>query len=277
MNSPTALEVSTLRPPDARSAGARLPDLCRNGVVSYTLGMVQRQDPVRPRLRPSAPIKHLGLHPVRVAGAPPATWCSLAAREEVRARRDGGGRCAAAVAVCLAVALFGACSFDYDAADIGPEELPVHLPETELTDVTRTIVRDGRVVAEIRARRVSNYRRPTRTLLDDVQYTEYDAAGTPVTSGSAEHAVYHGAREDVELAGAIRLRSESHRVILHAKTLRWEDERRRLVTGPNAPVRLTRDDGSQVEGTGLQVDVRRRTIRFTGRVTGTLVVDSDEE
>ena len=40
---------------------------------------------------------------------------------------------------------------------------------------------------------------------------------------------------------------------------------------------LTRDDGSQVTGTGLQVDVRRKTIRFSGRVSGTLVAETSVE
>ena len=34
------------------------------------------------------------------------------------------------------------------------EQLLEHIPETEPTGVTRTIVRDGRVVAEVRAERV---------------------------------------------------------------------------------------------------------------------------
>ena len=58
---------------------------------------------------------------------------------------------------------------------------------------------------------------------------------------------------------------------MDAETLRWEDARRRLVSGPEETVALTRDDGSQVTGVGLQVDVRRKTIRFSGPVSGTLV------
>ena len=34
---------------------------------------------------------------------------------------------------------------------------------------------------------------------------------------------------------------------------------------------ISRDDGSQVRGGGVDVDMRRKTIRFTGPVTGTLV------
>lgn len=70
-----------------------------------------------------------------------------------------------------------------------PDELLERVPETEFTDVTRTIVRDGRVVAKIQAQRVLNFRR-ARTILLDMQYTEYDAAGNAVTTGSSERATY---------------------------------------------------------------------------------------
>ena len=86
------------------------------------------------------------------------------------------------------------------------------MPETEFTDVTRTIVRDGRVVAEIRAQQVLNFRRRARTILLDVQYTEYDAAGNAVTTGSAERATWYTERKDAELAGSIRVRSDSQEV-----------------------------------------------------------------
>ena len=179
------------------------------------------------------------------------------------------------MALLVTATLLGACSFDYD-ADSGAERLLEHIPETELTDATHTIVRDGRVVAEIRARQVSNFRRGGRIVLYDWHYTEYDNAGSPVTTGSAERAVYFTQPEDAALAGAIRLRSESQGVSLEADTLLWEDAHRRLVTDPETAVEIMRDDGSQVRGTGLQVDVRRKTIRFTGPVSGTLVTASTE-
>ena len=193
-------------------------------------------------------------------------------REQLQPER----RWRATAATLLVGALLAAgCSFDYTEAGPSPDELLEQVPETELTDVTRTIVRDGRVVAEIEAQQVFNFRRRARTILLDVQYTEYDGAGNAVTSGSAERATYYTERKDAELAGSIRLRSDSQEVRLEAQALRWEDERRRLVTGPEAVVEIVRDDGSQVTGTGLEVDVRRKTIRFTGPVSGTLVTQTD--
>ena len=175
-----------------------------------------------------------------------------------------------------ATALLVACSFDYSDVGAFPEEILALVPETELTDVTHTIVRDGRVVAEIQAQHVRNFSHDARTVLEEVRYTEYDSRGTAVTTGSAERAVYHKERKDAVLAGAVRLRSESQGVSLEAVGLRWEDERRRLISGKEA-VEIQRDDGSRVTGGGLEVDVRRKTIRFSEPVSGTLVTETGGE
>ena len=177
----------------------------------------------------------------------------------------------------VATVLIAACSFDYTASGAVSEALRDEVPETELTDVTHTVVRNGRVVAEIHARQVQNYPRRGVTELYDVRYTEYDSAGAPVTTGSAGFAEYHSETRDAEVAGAVRLRSESQGVLLHAAALRWDEERRRLSSAAEHSVEIVRDDGSQVRGSGLEVDVRRKTIRFTEPVSGTLVTDPGAE
>ena len=62
--------------------------------------------------------------------------------------------------------------------------------------------------------------------------------------------MYCTEREDAALSGSIRLRSEAQGGTVQAQALRWEDSRRRLVSG--------------VRGDGLEADVRRKTIRFSG-------------
>ncbi|MDE0360752.1 MAG: LPS export ABC transporter periplasmic protein LptC [Rhodospirillaceae bacterium] len=196
-----------------------------------------------------------------------------------RARRagaapGGGDGRRAAVTLCTAAALLAACSFEYSDAGPSPQQLLEFIPETELTEVTHTIVRNGRVAAEFRAEQVRNFRRAGRTEMEEITYSEYDRDGILVTAGNADRAVYYTRRKDAELAGAIRLRSQSQAVWLEAESLRWEDERHRLTAGPEEPVEIVRDDGSRVTGIGLEVDVRRKTIRFSGSVEGMLVIDT---
>ena len=79
------------------------------------------------------------------------------------------------------------------------------------------------------------------------------------------------------MAGAVQLRSESQEVWVRADLLYWQDEQGRLSAPPEHLVEILRDDGSEVRGGGLDVDTRRKIIRFTAPVSGTLVTDSEEE
>ena len=133
------------------------------------------------------------------------------------------------------------------------------------------------MVAEFDAGQVRNFPRAGRAELEEVSYAEYDGNGILITAGSAQRAVYYTEREDAELAGAIRLRSQSQEVWLEAESLRWDEERHRLTSGTGETVQIFRDDGSQVSGSGLEVDLRRKTIRFSGPVSGTLVTAAGEE
>ena len=192
-------------------------------------------------------------------------------RGAATARRPGWQ----AGALLAAAALLAGCSFDYSESGASAEELLETVPETELHEVTHSVVRGGRLVAEISAEQVQNFPRQRYALLEEVRYVEYDAAGEPVTTGSAERAVFYSEREDARVAGAIRLRSESQGVSMEARSLRWEGLRHRLVS--DEEVAISRDDGSEVRAGGVDVDMRRKRIRFTAPVSGTLVTDDEEE
>ena len=188
---------------------------------------------------------------------------------------SSAGRRGRQAGVLLAAALLAGCSFDYSESGASAEELLETVPETELREVIHSVVRGGRLVAEISAEQVQNFPRQRYALLEEVRYVEYNAAGEPVTIGSAERAAFYSEREDASVVGAIRLRSESHGVSLEARSLRWEGVRRRLTSAQQ--VSIARDDGSQVSSVGVHVDVRRKRILFNAPVSGTLVTGGDDE
>ena len=236
---------------------------------------------MRPARQPERSARRRAVVPGMLVAMQPATTSPRVPCCRVRCSGSAGngtasGRRSRAAAALLA-ALLTACSFKYSDADASPTQLLGHIPDTDLAEVTHTIVRNGRVAAEFRARQVRNFPRAGRTELYDVIYSEYDRNGILVTAGNADRAVYYTEREDAEVAGAIRLRSQSQGVWLEAETLHWEDASHRLFSGPEETVAITRDDGSQVTGVGLQVEVRRKTIRFSGRVSGTLVAETSAE
>ena len=202
---------------------------------------------------------------------------SLAIRTGAGPRfRYGGARAAGPGAVLLAAAvgaLLAGCSFDYGGA-AGPEQLADEVPETILTGATHTVVRNGRVVAEISAQQVENFPAAGRAVLSDVRYAEYDADGALVTTGRADRAVYYTESEDAEVAGAVALRSVSQQASLTAEELHWDHSVRLLSTGPDQVVAVIRDDGSRVQGAGFEAELRAKTIQFSGPVSGRLVAET---
>lgn len=183
------------------------------------------------------------------------------------------GCIAAASLAVAAAALLTGCSFDYG-ADPGPEQLADEVPETVLTGVTHTVVRDGRVVAEVRAQRVENFPGGGRAELHDVRYVEYDGSGAVAAAGRADRAVYYKDSEDAEVAGAVELRSVSQRASLTAEQLYWDHAGRLLSTGAEQVVAVIRDDGSSVRGAGFEAELRGKTIHFSGPVSGRLVAET---
>jgi LPS export ABC transporter protein LptC len=173
----------------------------------------------------------------------------------------------------IAVASLTACSFDYAAGTA--DELLDQVADSVLSNVTHVVVRDGVVIAELRSATVKNYSADNRAVLTDVFYLEFDRDGAITNEGHADRAVISTETDDAEVSGAISLRSESQETEVIAEALLWEDGARRLTSEPDQRVELRRDDGSSVAGSGFEAEVRRRTIRFTGRVAGTIVVDAE--
>jgi LPS export ABC transporter protein LptC len=148
------------------------------------------------------------------------------------------------------------------------------VPETVLTGVTHTVVRNGRLVAEITAQQVENFPGGGRAVLSDVRYVEYGDDGAVAATGRADRAVYYTGSEDAEVAGAVELRSFSQEASLTAEELHWDHDGRLLSTGPEQVVAVIRDDGSRVQGAGFEAELRDKTINFSGPVSGRLVAET---
>ena len=214
------------------------------------------------------------VRPVGAAQTVPAGVVSRVAPDAGRGLRRArrGGRIPALLAAALA-ALLGACTFDYG-GDPGPDQLADEVPETVLTGATHTVVRNGRVAAQIQSRQVENFPGSGRAVLHDVRYVEYDGSGEPAATGRADRAVYYTESEDAEVAGAVELRSASQQASLTAEELHWDHSGRLLSTGPEQVVAVIRDDGSRVQGAGFEAELRTKSVQFSGPVSGRLVAET---
>lgn len=172
--------------------------------------------------------------------------------------------------LAAAVALFSACSLDYERARV-EESLAGQTPQTVLLDFTHTVVSRGRVWVILEASRAETFGESKTVVLRDVHFREFDEQGELVTEARAERAVFHSDTEDAELQGSITIYSPEEGGSLQADRLSWTHAGRRLAAGEGMAVRLEKDDGSFVEGLGFSADFRRKKLEFSSRVRGSYV------
>jgi LPS export ABC transporter protein LptC len=172
-------------------------------------------------------------------------------------------------ALSLAVAL-AACSIDYQGASVG-EQASAGIPDTVALGLLHRIHKDGRLSLELEAARAETYNAKSTTILTDAHFIEFDEKGGTATEGRARTVVFHSDTENAEISGDVRVHSAAEKADVRADTLDWENKTKRLTAPPAEQVRIRKDDGSSLIGSGFTGDFRSREVTFTGAVQGTYV------
>ena len=176
----------------------------------------------------------------------------------------------------LGALLLAACSLSYEEARLA-EDLAGETPDTIMVNFRHTVVNEGKVWVRFAAERAESFGKRKEVVLSGVRFQEYDAAGKLVTEAQADHATFNVASEDATAGGAIVIRAPEEKATLSAANLSWFKEGKRLEAGAGETVRLEKEDGSFVEGTGFKADFRRRRLEFGSSVRGRYVAGEDEE
>ena len=172
------------------------------------------------------------------------------------------------------VALFiSACSLDYGQSELS-SELSEEIPDTVLTGVVHTVVRDHTVRFRVTAARVEAFSEENRQDLYDVVFTEYGSDGAVRTEGTADFADFATDTEDVEMTGNLRFFSIPDDAWLRADYLVWTSDDRQLTSRPEDPVVLEKSDGTSIVGRGFTAEMGQSLLIFSGGVNGT-IVDSE--
>ena len=175
----------------------------------------------------------------------------------------------------LAVAVLVSCRLDYGQQQL-VDELDEDVPETVLTDVRHTIVRDGSPRFRIIADTAETFTERKRQYLYGIEFSELRPDGSLITSGTADYAEYQVDTEDVELTGNLRFFSEEEQAWLTAEYLYWNSDSRRLTSQASRPVTVHRTDGTRITGRGFVAEMSRASIYFQGGVSGTIVEEEEE-
>lgn len=199
--------------------------------------------------------------------------------EKVRARaglRNGPARPRprarpkALLAVTCGLFLLAGCSLDYKEA-VAVEQEEENVPDTVAIGVVHKIHKDGRLSLQLEASRAESFDARNQTILTDAHFVEFNSKGETATEGSADRVVFHTDTENAEISGSVHVHSTIEKGDVTAESLAWENKTKILTAPAAETVRIVKDDGSSLSGSGFKGDFNKREVTFSGPVQGTYV------
>ena len=160
------------------------------------------------------------------------------------------------------------CNINYSKPEVNNENNEI--PDTVLNNMKYTVVKNGTVVIEITSEKTLNYNETQKTVLTNIIFKQFDENGVVKNSGKADYSIYEHSTENAKVSGGIELQSESQGTSLSTDSLYWNKYDRKIISNSDQKVRITRNDGSSVEGSGFSADFSTKTITFESKVSGFL-------
>ncbi len=177
----------------------------------------------------------------------------------------------------LAAALLAAsCSFDYGKENgLTAEQIPV----MSFQGLKQTGIKDGRKQYVMQSGGAEVYSIKKQTRLKNFQFEEYDSQGTVASSGHADEAVISTATNDAEIHGQLKAYDSGRGVTLEtgAGGLTWANEDRILKTTQGTSVKLTKEDGSEIDGQGLVLDLGSNRLELQQGIQGTWTPENKDD
>jgi LPS export ABC transporter protein LptC len=170
---------------------------------------------------------------------------------------------------------FISCSLDYSQATL-PEDLSDKIPETVLIKFKQTNVEKGKIKRVVEADKAENFTKAKRTVFSNLHYSEYDSDGSKIVEGKANQAIYETETENAEITGNIWFHSFTEKTSIYAESLSWKKKEKLLSSKPDDLVRVVKEDGSYVQGTGFETDLRLKQIIINHGVSGSYIEKSKE-
>lgn len=185
----------------------------------------------------------------------------------------GNLRSLGVILASLGVVVLSGCTFDYSGADVERDQED-RIPQVELVEVEMVIKRSNRL--HLSASRIASYPDEGYQELRDLRFSEFGPNGDLRLEGRADEGRLDLNTEDVELRGDVEFFSTVEDATIESAFLYWNAEDRILSSSDDTPVVLEREDGSRVEGRGMEVNGRRNSLTFTRGVEG-IFYDGSEE
>jgi len=180
------------------------------------------------------------------------------------------------VPAALAGLLLAACSFDYGKETaVSADAIPV----MSFQGLQQVGVKDGRKLYTMRSDGADVYFAKKQTVLKNFEFEEYDTDGKTASHGRADEAVINTATNDAEIHGRLEAHDAERGVTLRTGDggLTWTNESRVLKTNGETRVQLTKDDGSDIDGQGLVLDLGANRLELQAGIQGTWTPENKDD
>jgi LPS export ABC transporter protein LptC len=167
------------------------------------------------------------------------------------------------------------CSFDYG-ENTGMDS---GLPDLVMNDVEYVRVREGDPQVRFKAEQAERYENRQLMELRNFSFEQFSNHGEDIDStGKAAAARVELDSGNIGISGGVSLSVDSENITIETERLDWQDKERQLSGGPEAPVRIVRDDGTSFQGRGFTANTRSRSWEFAGPAGGVYIhKDNGEE
>ncbi len=166
------------------------------------------------------------------------------------------------------------CSMEYDDINV-VDELGENIPDNIIKNFSYTSVDNGSIVFRLYSQQAENYSQKNQTILDKVVFREYNLKSEVVTEGTAERGLIHTDTDNAELSGSLIIYSAENESEISADYLYWNDAEKTFKGSDNGIVRLLKDSGTQISGTGFTGNLKTKIFIFERNVKGIYLYEND--
>ncbi|MCK5672205.1 MAG: LPS export ABC transporter periplasmic protein LptC [Spirochaetales bacterium] len=174
----------------------------------------------------------------------------------------------------LFISLFSSCSMQYDEIDLD-KELGDNIPDNIIENFSYTSVDNGNIIFRMYSIKAENYSKRNETILNNIVFREYNLHNEIVTEGTAEKGLIHTDTDDAELTGSLIIYSTENEAEITADYLYWNDSEKTLTGSENGYVKLLKNSGTQITGTGFSGDMKSKKFIFENNVKGIYHYEDD--
>jgi len=182
---------------------------------------------------------------------------------------------AAKLLIFLLIPFFSlSCSMDYEDIEF-TEELGDNIPDNVIEDFSYTSVENGNIVFRLYSQKAENYSKKNETILNNIVFREYNSKNEILTEGTAERGLIHTDTDNTELTGSLIIYSTENETKITADYLYWNDSEKTLRGSGNGKVKLLKDSGTLITGTGFSGDMKTKNFNFERNVKGIYHYEED--